>query len=159
MDSQRVKTTERGGESGFDRHKRVRGRKRHLLVDTEALVLSAFVSAADVSDQEGARWLLAGKKPFLPRLKLIWADGAYGGERLARWCRKQGNWQVKLVPKSRKKGLRVLPRRWIVERTFAWLGRCRRLSKDYERQVQTSETLILIATGRLMLRRLACFTP
>ena len=159
VDSQSVKTAERGGARGFDAHKRVKGRKRHLLVDTEGLVLSAFVSAAHVSDQEGARWLLAGKKPFLPRLEVIWGDGAYGGEPLARWCQDQGNWRVEVVPKSTKRGFEVAPRRWVVERTFAWLGRYRRLSKDYERRVQTSEVLLLIATGHLMLRRLARFTP
>jgi len=97
---------------------------------------------------------LAGLKPFVPRLKKIWADGAYTGEKLAGWCEEQGGWELEIVERDREaRSFEVLPKRW-VERTFSWLIRNRRLSKDYERLVQTSETFIKVAMIRLMLRRL-----
>jgi putative transposase len=157
MDSQSVKTTEEGAPSnGYDAHKNVKGRKRHLLVDTLGLPLSVYVTPADVQDRAGARLLLAGLGPLVPRLKKIWADGAYSGEELAGWCEEQGEWELEIVERDREaQGFEVLPRRWIVERTFSWLIRNRRLSKDYERLVQTSETFIKAAMIRLILRRLA----
>jgi putative transposase len=157
VDSQSVKTTEESAHpSGFDAHKNVKGRKRHLLVDTLGLPLSVYVASADVQDRVGARCLLAGLKPFVPRLKKIWADGAYGGKELAKWCEEQGGWELEVVERDKEaKGFEVLPKRWIVERTFGWLRRDRRLTKDYERKAQTSETLIKVAMIRLMLRRLA----
>lgn len=92
----------------------------------------------------------------MPRLKKIWADGAYGGDKLAKWCQEQGGWELEVVERNKEvKGFEVLPKRWIVERTFAWLVRNRRLAKDYERKVQTSETIVEIAMIRLMLARLA----
>lgn len=155
VDSQSVKTAE-GGPRGYDAAKNVFGRKRHLLVDTAGLMLATYVTPANVQDREGARRLLAGLKPFVPRLGLIWADGAYGGKELADWCEDQGGWRLEIVQRSGGvAGFSVLPRRWVVERTFAWLGKQRRLSKDYERKVQTSESLIQVAMIRLMLRRLA----
>jgi putative transposase len=157
MDSQSVKTTEEGARSnGYDAHKNVKGRKRHLLVDTMGLPLSVYVTSADVQDRVGARCLLAGLKPFVPRLKKIWADGAYTGEKLASWLEEQGGWELEIVERDREaRGFEVLSKRWIVERTFSWLIRNRRLSKDYERMVQSSETFIKVAMIRLMLRRLA----
>ena len=157
MDSQSVKTTEEGARSnGYDAYKNVKGRKRHLLVDALGLPLSVYVTSADVQDRVGARCLLAGLKPFVPRLKKIWVDGAYAGEKLAGWLEEQGGWELQIVERGREaKRFEVLPRRWIVERTFSWLIRNRRLSKDYERLVQTSETFIKVAMIRLMLRRLA----
>jgi putative transposase len=157
VDSQSVKTTEESAHpSGFDAHKNVKGRKRHLLVDTLVLPLSVYVASADVQDRVGARCLLAGLKPFVPRLKKIWADGAYGGKELAKWCEEQGGWELEVVERDKEaKGFEVLPKRWIVERTFGWLRRDRRLTKDYERKAQTSETLIKVAMIRLILRRLA----
>lgn len=126
------------------------------MVDTAGLVLAAYVTPANVQDREGARRLLAGLKLFVPRLELIWADGAYGGKELADWCENQGKWRLEIVQRSGgAAGFSVLPRRWVVERTFAWLGKQRRLGKDYERKVQTSESLIQVAMIRLMLRRLA----
>jgi putative transposase len=158
MDSQSAKTTEESAHpSGYDAHKNVKGRKRHLLVDTLGLPLSVYVSPADVQDRGGAQCLLAGLKPFVPHLKKIWADGAYTGERLASWCKEQGEWELEIVERSSSadtEGFTVLPRRWIVERTLGWLMRNRRLSKDYERLVQTSETFIEVAMIRLILRRL-----
>ncbi len=101
--------------------------------------------------------MLVGLKPLVvPRLRKIWADGAYGGEKLAKWCEQQGGWELEVVERDREvEGFRVLAKRWIVERTFGWLGRNRRLAKDYERKAQTSETLIEVAMIRLILRRLA----
>jgi putative transposase len=100
--------------------------------------------------------LLAGLKPLVPRSKKIWADGAYSGEELARWCEEEGGWELEVVERNREaQGFKVLPKRWIVERTFSWLIRNRRLSKDYERMVQSSETFIEVAMIRLILRRLA----
>src|SRR5829696_6771926 len=158
MDSQSVKTVEESAHpSGYDAHKNLKGRKRHLLVDTLGLPLSVCVTSADVQGRVGARCLLGGLKPLLPRLKKIWADGAYTGEKLADWLEEQGGWEVEIVERSsaNTEGFAVLPRRWIVERTFGWLMRNRRLSKDYERMVQSSETFIEVAIIRLMLRRLA----
>jgi putative transposase len=157
VDSQSVKTTEESAyPSGYDAHKNVKGRKRHLLVDTLGLALSVYVTSADVQDRVGARRLLAGLKPFVPRLKKIWADGAYTGEKLAGWCKERGGWELQIVERSADtEGFAVLPHRWIVERTLSWLMRNRRLSKDYERKVQTSETFIELAMIRLILRRLA----
>ena len=157
VDSQSVKTAEEGAASnGYDAHKNVKGRKRHLLVDTLGLPLSIYVTPADVQDRAGARLLLAGLGPLVPRLRKIWADGAYGGKEFAGWCEEQGGWQIEVVERDKEaKGFEVLPKRWIVERTFGWLRRDRRLAKDYERKVQTSETLIEVATIRLLLRRLA----
>ncbi len=157
VDSQSVKTTEESAyPSGYDAHKNVKGRKRHLLVDTLGLPLSVYVSSADVQDRGGARCLLAGLKPFVPRLKKIWADGAYTGEKLAGWCKERGGWELQIVERSADtEGFAVLPHGWIVERTLSWLMRNRRLSKDYERKVQTSETFIELAMSRLILRRMA----
>jgi putative transposase len=159
MDSQSVKSVEESAHpSGYDAHKNVKGRKRHLLVDTLGLPLSVYVTSADVQDRVGAQCLLAGIKVLLPCLKKIWADGAYTGEKLARWCKEQGGWELEIVERSSSadsEGFAVLPHRWMVERTFGWLIRNRRLNKDYERLVQTSETFIEVAMIRLILKRLA----
>ncbi len=120
------------------------------------LPLSVYVTPANVQDRVGARCLLAGLGLSVPHLEKIWADGAYGGEEFARWCEEQGGWELEIVERNpQTKGFKVLPKRWIVERTFSWLIRNRRLSKDYERKVQTSETLVKVAAIRLILRRLA----
>lgn len=155
IDSQSVKTVEESASiSGFDAHKHTKGRKRHLLVDTQGLVLAVYVTPADMHDTLGARRLLAGLAPLVPRLKKIWADGAYRGQELANWCKREGNWDLEVVERvPGQRGFSVQPRRWVVERTFGWLSRNRRLSKDYERKVQTSETLIQIAMLRLLIAR------
>ena len=126
-----------------------------MLVDTLGLLLAVEVIPANTSDQAGARRLLIGLKPLQPRLELIWADGPYSGEPLATWCA-QGAWQLDIIkPTPHVKGFVVRAWCWMVERTLGWLGRQRRLSKDDERKVQTSETLLKLAMIRLMVRRLA----
>ena len=148
------------------------GRKRHLLVDTGGLLLARLVHPADLSDREGAKRLLAPLAGRFPRLELVWADGGYKGA-FERWVGEALGWRVEVVqhpdagvrhvwrpagappPSPRPAGFRVLPRRWVVERTFAWLGRCRRLSKDYEALPATEEAWIDLAMIRLMARRLA----
>jgi putative transposase len=157
MDSQSVKTTEESGViKGYDGGKQVKGRKRHVLVDTLGLLLAVYVTPANTSDQEGARRLLVRLKSLQPRLELMWADSADRGEPLATWCAAEGAWRVEIItPAPHLPGFVVRPWCWIVERTPGWIGRQRRLSKDYERKVQTSETLLKLAMIRLMLRRLA----
>jgi len=158
MNSQSAKTTEESAHlSGYDAHKNVKGRKRHSLVDTLGLLLSVYVNPADVQDRGGAYGLLGGLKLFLPRLKKIWADGVYTVEKLVGWCKEQGGWELQIVERRSvdTEGFIILPHRWIVQRTLGWLIRNRRLSKDYERLVQTSESFIEVAMIRLILRRLA----
>jgi len=180
-----AKTSGAGGEArGYDGGKKVRGRKRHLLVDTEGLVLKAKVHSAKVPDQDGIKLLLLkAAREFLPRLSQLWVDAGYQGrgkewaeqelglsvevvrrtpkptpEKTARiWAEewaKEGqeiDWQ-KLLP---RRGFEVLPRRWVVERTFAWLSQNRRMSKDYERLCATGEAFVYAAMIRLLVRRLA----
>lgn len=156
MAAQSVKTVEESGHiRGYDAHKGIKGRKRHLLVNTLGLPLSFYVTPANVHDTFGARRLLAGLKYFVPRLTKIWADRAYQGQNLADWCMATGGWELEVV--KRPPGVRgwsQQPKRWIVERTFAWLLRSRRLVVNYERNMQTSETLIEVAIIRLLLARL-----
>jgi putative transposase len=158
LDSQSVKTTERGGAHGFDAGKNVNGRKRHILVDTLGLLMVVIVTAASTQDRDGARLLLKVLAHQWTRLRLIWADAAYAGE-LIEWVRQlRERRRVKLEIVRRQdsvKGFVVLPKRWIVERTFGWLNRCRRLSKDYEYLTSTSEAMIHVAMINLMVRRLA----
>jgi putative transposase len=127
-----------------------------ILVDTLGLPLSISVTPASTHDKVGAWRLLAGLKPLVPRLAKLWADGAYTSGKLARWCREYGGWDLEIVERDPEvQGFAVQPRRWVVERSFAWLVRNRRLRIDYERKVQTSETLIEVAFIRLLLRRRA----
>jgi putative transposase len=160
LDSQSVKTTRRGGpQRGYDAGKNVSGRKRHLLVDVLGLVLVAVVHSAGVQDYTGARQVLEHLRTRFSRLRKIWADSIYERTGLPDWVRElRTRRRVDLeVVKRREgqKGFEVLPRRWVVERTFAWLGFHRRLSKDYEALPQTSEAMIYVAMIRLMLTRLA----
>jgi transposase len=151
----RVKTVEESaGICGFDAHKCVKGRKRHILVDTLGLLLSVYVTPADFHDTKGARCLLAGLAPLFPRLKKIWADAAYRGQELADWCKMEGGWDLEVVERAPgQRGFSIQPRRWVVERTFGWISRNRRMSKDYERRVQTSEALLQVAMIRLLIAR------
>jgi putative transposase len=155
IDSQSAKTTEVGGEHGYDAGKKINGRKRHLLVDTMGLVLLVVVHTANIQDRDGARLLLAKAKGLFPRLQRIWADGGYAGK-LIGWLQETCGWVLEIIKRhDAVKGFKLLPRRWVVERTFGWLGRYRRLSKDYERLPASSEAMVYWAMTRLMVRRLA----
>jgi putative transposase len=159
IDSQSVKVTEQGGPRGFDAGKQVKGRKRHLVVDTLGLLLAVVVTAASVQDRDGAKLVLAQLPPRAPRLGRLWADQVYGGA-LVEWVASTYGWVLEVVRRAAGTvGFIVLPKRWIVERTFGWLGRWRRLSKDYETLPETSEALIQIAMIMLMTRRLALQPP
>ena len=158
LDSQSAKTSEGGLERGFDAGKKVTGRKRHTLVDTLGLVLKVVVTAGNVQDRDGAKRLLeqlAAQEKVVQRLKLIWADGSYRGA-LIDWVADLFGWRLEVVEKPKDQdGFQSLPKRWLIERTFAWLVRQRRLARDYERLPETSESLIYAAMVRLMLRTLA----
>jgi len=154
IDSQSVKTTEQGGERGYDAGKKVNGRKRHVLVDTLGLLLLVVVHSAKIQDRDGAKLVLAQIKGLFPLLTLIWADGGYAGQ-LVEWVKTHLHCILEIVKRSEQtKGFQVLPKRWIVERTLAWISHARRLSKDYEYLPQTSETFVYIAMTPLMLKRL-----
>ena len=133
----------------------MKGRKRHIVVDTLGLLLAVAVHPANIQDWDGAKLVLERLLGQYPRLKVIWADGAYGGK-LVQWAKEAGGWNLELVRRPRQqRTFQVLPRRWVVERTFGWLNLQRRLSKDYEGLCETTEAWIHIAMTGLMLRRLA----
>ncbi len=157
IDSQSVKTSSVAGERGFDGAKLVTGRKRHILVDVMGLLLVVLVHKASIQERAGAKSLLhRAKQKGFERLCLIWADGGYSGSPMINWVFDLAGWIFEVVKRSDNvKGFQLLPRRWVVERTFAWLGRYRRLSKDYEVLPQTSEAFIYAAMVDLMLARLA----
>ncbi len=186
VDSQSIKTSGVGGEErGYDGGKKIDGRKRHLLVDTEGFVLEAKVHSAKISEQEGIEKLLEHADEKFPRLKHLWLDSGYRGEDKGKgWVGKVLGWTVEIVERPHKpvpekvleawaaewakegkevdwqkllppRGFQVLPRRWVVERTFGWICHNRRMSKDYERLCATGEAFIYTAMTRLMVRRLA----
>lgn len=156
IDSQSVKTTESGGVSGFDAGKKVKGRKRHIVTDTLGLMLFAVIHSAGVQDRDGAPDVLKAIRYRFPWLRHLFADGGYAGEKLRTALEGHGDWTVEIIKRSDKAvGFEVLPRRWVVERTFAWLGRCRRMAKDWEKSLESSTAWTFIASIRLMTRRLA----
>ena len=156
IDSQSVKTTESGGVRGYDAGKKINGRKRHAIVDTIGLLLGRVVHPADVQDRDGAPDVLASIRRTCPWLRHVFADGGYAGPKLRGVLKRIGQWTIEVVKRSdTAKGFKVLPRRWVVERTFAWLGRCRRLAKDWEKTIASAEAWIDVSHIRLTTRRLA----
>ena len=159
LDSQSAKSAEGGEAIGYDAGKRVRGRKRHLLVDTGELLLHRIVHSASVQDRAGARLVLRDLHQEYPDLALVWVDGGYVNTvdaGLIDWARREEDLELVVVPRNADvKGFQVLPRRWVVERTFGWLTRCRRLARDYERKTTHAEAMIQFAMIRLMAARLA----
>ena len=166
IDSQSARTTEAGGPRGYDGGKKVSGRKRHILVDTEGNLLKARIHPADIHDRRGAELLLDGLKAEFPHIALVWADSAYQGlkawlaETLGwaltiskhRWTGSRGVWLAPgQQPPEIPRGFHVLKRRWVVERTFAWIGRNRRMSRDYERLIKTGEMLLYASMARVIL--------
>jgi putative transposase len=126
------------GDCGYDAGKQVEGRKRHIVTDTLGLMLTAVIHAADIQNRGGATIVLKSLHYCFPWLRHIFADGGYAGEKLRRSLRGHGNWTIEIIKRSdTAKGIGVLARRWVVEGTFAWLGRCRRLAKDWERSIES----------------------
>lgn len=156
IDSQSVKTTESGGVCGFDAGKTVKGRKRHMITDTLGLMVGLVVHGADVQDRDGAPEVLKSIRARWPWLRHVFADGGYAGPKLKDAMSRFGDWTIEIIKRSdAAKGFEVLPRRWVVERTFAWLARSRRLEKDGEKSSASAEAWVFIAHIRLLTRRLA----
>jgi putative transposase len=157
IDSQTVKATEVGGPHGYDGGKRLNGRKRHIVVDTLGLLLAVTVTAAAADDGAAAPRVLEklGRESF-PRLKKLWGDNKYNNRSLDEWISEHGWYVIEVKSRpSGSEGFQVIKWRWVVERTFAWLGRCRIHSRDYERKTESSEAQVQISMIWLMLRRLA----
>ena len=169
VDSQSIKTTESGGVSGYalpgsgllanherDAGKKIKGRKRHIVTDTLGFMVGLVVHSAGIQDRDGAPELLRSIRDAYPDLRHIFADGGYAGPKLRDALEEVGNWTIQIVKRSdTAQGFEVIPRRWVVERTFAWLNRCRRLAKDWEKSIASAEAWIFIAHIRTLTRRIA----
>jgi putative transposase len=160
IDSQTVKTTESGGPRGFDPAKRMKGRKRHLVTDTEGSLLVVQVHPADIQDNHGAVPLLKAARRAFARLRHIFADRVYRGPKLLNAISDVGRWTIEVVTRTQNVGsFKAEPRRWVIERTFAWFGRNRRLAKDFEKTIASAEAWIMMASVKLLSRRLARTLP
>ena len=156
IDSQSAKTAESGGPRGFDAGKKVKGRKRHIVTDTEGHMVGLQVHAANIQDRDGAVDVLASLRSLYPWLRHVFADGGYAGEKLRKALAQFGKWTLEIIRRSEQaRGSAVLPRCWVVERTFAGLGRYRRLAKDFETTIASATAWVLLAHIRLLTRRLA----
>lgn len=156
IDSQSAPTTQSGGPRGLDPAKRIQGRKRHIVTDTQGFVLAVFVHPASLQDCHGAVPLLTTTRRAWPALSHVYADRVYRGPQLLTALAPSGPWHIEIVQRpAGVKGFQLLPRRWVVERTFAWLGRCRRLARDFEASCETEAAWLWLANIRLMLRRIA----
>jgi transposase len=156
IDSQSVKTTESGGPCGYDAGKKINGRKRHIVTDTAGHLVGLVVHIASIQDRDGAVAVLASIRRLYPWLRHVFADGGYAGDKLRNALMGMGSWTVQIIKRSdTANGFEILPRRWVVERTFAWLGRCRRLAKDVETTIESSKAWTLIAHVRRLTRSIA----
>jgi putative transposase len=156
IDSQSARTTESGGPRGFDAAKRVKGRKRHIVTDTQGFLLAVQVHAANIQDNHGAVPLLKGLRRRFPKLRHIFADRVYRGDKLRNAIADVGRWTIEIVTRSERSGtFKPEPKRWVVERTFAWTGRNRRLAKDFEKTIASSEAWVWLASITFLCRRLA----
>jgi len=156
IDSQSVKTTESGGPYGFDAGKKLKGRKRHIVTDTRGSLLAVQVHAANIQDNHGAVPLLKHIGLIFPKLRHIFADRVYRGPKLLAAIAEFGKWTIEIVTRSQSVGtFKAEPKRWVIERTLAWLNRCRRLAKDFEATIASAETWVLLASIRVLSRRLA----
>jgi transposase len=156
IDSQSVRTTEAGGPRGYDAGKKIKGRKRHILTDTNGLLVAATVHEADIQDRDGAVPLLASIRHPFPWLRHVFADGGYAGAKLQTALAALGTWSLEIVKRSEAaKGFELLPRRWVIERTLARLNRNRRLAKDFEALIETAAAWLMLASVKLLSRRLA----
>jgi transposase len=155
IDSQSVKTTEAGGPRGFDAGKKIRGRKRHIITDTGGRLVGAIVHGAEVQDRDGAVPLLASIRFSFPWLRHVFADAGYAGGKLETALAKLGRWTLEIVKRPpNAEGFTLLPRRWVVERTIAWLNRNRRLAKDFETSIESALAWLMIASVKLLTRRI-----
>ena len=156
IDSQSVKTTESGGPRGFGAGKKVKGRKRHILTDTLGLMLEAVVHTADIQDRDGGPLVPKNIRDRFPFLSHIFADGAYAGDQFTGKLLDNGPWSIEIIKRSdTAKGFVLLPRRWVVERTLAWLNRNRRLAKDFDATIESATAWIFLASVQLLTRKLA----
>ena len=156
IDSQSVKTTESGGPRGYDAGKKIKGRKRHIVTDTQVNLVGLVIHPADIHDRDGGAFTLGSIRRLYPWLRHVFADGGYAGAKLRGALARIGKWKLEIIKRSDSaKGFEVLPRRWVVERTFAWLGRCRRLAKDFEATIDSATAWVMIAHIRTITRRLA----